>query len=350
MDTRKRIVGGVGGGLILALALLITALLSQPVDVSRAQTPQELLTNTGLENYYGIGGSNVVPLGWTLQTSIPIASAKQQWQFENTQYVGSWHLSTQSQVFTATAFQFVPGIKGGSPLRFSAFANIFTCNKQTSCIEGTSGRRTSDTGSGSKVRVGIDPTGGKDANSPNVVWSAFAQPWDSFQQITVDARSSTDAGVTVFLYATQDFPMLLNNVYWDNVSLTNLGPGGVVVGGATTTPVPVFAAFVTPQATQSDGSIVHTVREGDTLSSIAYAYGVTVTQIRELNGLAPDASVLFPGQKLTIRKGPEPIYVIVTNTPTGDAPILATPTATGSATVRPTFGPVIIKRSPTPAP
>ncbi|MFN8421236.1 MAG: LysM peptidoglycan-binding domain-containing protein [Anaerolineae bacterium] len=338
---------GVSGMILLAAVILLCISMTTPIQPLYAQAPQELLSNNGMDSYYGIGGSNVVPLGWTLTSSIPVATAKQQWQFENEQFGGSWHLSTIGAAFTAIGTQFVANVKKGTPLRFSAYANLFTCNQQTSCIEQSVGRRVSDRGSGAKVRVGIDPTGGKDANAATVKWSGFAQPFDAFGQVVIDARSENDAGVTVFLYATQDVGMLLNNVYWDNASLQVLGPGSGGGAGTDVPPPPAFAEFVTPQATQPDGSIIHIVREGDTLSSIAVAYKVTVTQIRELNKL-PVGAVIFPGQKLLIKKA-EAIYLIVTATPTGAAgSATETPRALPTSPVRPTFGPVIITKTPTP--
>ncbi len=48
-----------------------------------------------------------------------------------------------------------------------------------------------------------------------------------------------------------------------------------------------------------DGSIVHTVEEGDTLFGLALLYGTTVEEIKALNGLNSD--LLIVGQELLIR-------------------------------------------------
>ncbi|WP_376793443.1 LysM peptidoglycan-binding domain-containing protein [Thermoflexus sp.] len=48
-----------------------------------------------------------------------------------------------------------------------------------------------------------------------------------------------------------------------------------------------------------DGSIVHTVEEGDTLFGLALLYGTTVEEIKALNGLGSD--LLIVGQELLIR-------------------------------------------------
>lgn len=91
---------------------------------------------------------------------------------------------------------------------------------------------------------------------------------------------------------------------------------------------------------QPDGSIVHVVQEGETLATIAEAYGVSMAEIRALNGLAPTANLIFPGERLIIRIAPTP-----TETPT-ITPTVPRPTRTPTP-VTPTRTPVPTR---TPAP
>ena len=62
--------------------------------------------------------------------------------------------------------------------------------------------------------------------------------------------------------------------------------------------------FVSPQNVRPDGSIIHVVQAGDTLSSIAYAYaefGVTAESIAALNeGLKPNSRFLQLGQEIVV--------------------------------------------------
>ena len=121
----------------------------------------------------------------------------------------------------------------------------------------------------------------------------------------------------------------------------------------------LLAATQTPQ---SDGTIVHTVRKGETIDSIAAAYGVSVQQIRDYNNI-PSGGVSL-GQRLLISiayptklpanatfvivtstNTPNPSlvhFVIVTATYTPNASELATtvvpPTATALANVTATPG------------
>jgi LysM repeat protein len=58
--------------------------------------------------------------------------------------------------------------------------------------------------------------------------------------------------------------------------------------------------FVVAQGEQEDGSIVHIVQSGDTIDSIAVAYGVTRLQVMELNNIT-DPRIIVVGQELIIR-------------------------------------------------
>lgn len=53
----------------------------------------------------------------------------------------------------------------------------------------------------------------------------------------------------------------------------------------------------------ADGSITHIVDYGQTLVQIALAYGVKVAEIRTLNGMAEDNTLIYPEQKLIIKAG-----------------------------------------------
>lgn len=107
----------------------------------------------------------------------------------------------------------------------------------------------------------------------------------------------------------------------------------ISAGQAQPTSVPQTAlATSTPR---SDGSIAHVVGYGESLWSIAIAYGVKIDEIRALNGLAAGATDIYSGQKLLIR-GPGTV------TATLEAPAsTATPTRTAAptATLRPTRTP-----------
>lgn len=92
------------------------------------------------------------------------------------------------------------------------------------------------------------------------------------------------------------------------------------------------------QPPQRDGSIVHTVQQGDTLSTIAFAYGVDINQIRQLNNLSANSNNIIIGQKLLIRPAAQ-----ATTAPTEDTASAVAPTITPTPTeipVTPTLPPI----------
>ena len=118
-------------------------------------------------------------------------------------------------------------------------------------------------------------------------------------------------------------------------------PAAATPGGPT--PIPIY--MVQTATPKPDGSVVHTVRSGQTLIGIAIAYGVTVNQIKELNYLTSD--VIYEGDLLLIQRAgtPNPTATsTATTTPTRAASPTRNPTRTPTATASP-----IVTRIPTQA-
>lgn len=100
-------------------------------------------------------------------------------------------------------------------------------------------------------------------------------------------------------------------------------------GGGTPGQPPIGYGIVTPVEKvepNEEGNYVHEVKTGQSLWSIAVAYGVTIKEILAWNNL-PAGYVLWPGDKLTIA-GPES-RALVTPTPRGNVSVAA-PDADGS--------------------
>ncbi|MCL4561504.1 MAG: CAP domain-containing protein [Chloroflexi bacterium] len=102
-------------------------------------------------------------------------------------------------------------------------------------------------------------------------------------------------------------------------------PPGAPFPGTENTPLP-FSPLVT-STPAADGSVTHIVQYGETLVQIADAYGISIHDLLVLNGLTT-TSVIYPNEKLIIRKG-------VTPTPTGTATVPPTRTPRPTATRRP---------------
>ncbi|MEZ4668719.1 MAG: LysM peptidoglycan-binding domain-containing protein [Anaerolineae bacterium] len=300
---------------IRALALLVLIVFVSSMVVQAQDSP---LVNGGLEEgsfgqYTGRRGGEFpiyLPGGWNYWFAAPSGDRINNGSRTSIQphpgpgpspYEGQRALNISCGYFTCTTaiYQQVGNIQAGSNIGASAWSQVKACNLGggTSCG--------SSPASGAQTRIGLDPTGGADPNNPAVVWSAWVTPHDQWlqQSVSVTATGST---VTVFLYSTQGNIADLNKTYWDAVVMS----GAIVAAGAAQTPgaptatlaptAPPYVAFVVPQGEQPDGSIVHTIQQGDTLDSIAYAYGITRTELMQLNNLQ-SANFIFPGQKLIVK-------------------------------------------------
>lgn len=333
--------------LSLALVAIFLLALCAPLLHSTAQG-SNLLQNPGMENPYTGQGlpTQTAPSGWRLWYSGPQVVSFP--HTDTTQVHGgsvAWNFNKGFEVFTAGGYQQVSGIKPGSLMRALVYGMLYTCNdRSTSCINGQ-GQRVSDRASGAYFKVGIDPSGGTDPNSAQIVWSNSTGSFDAYGAVGVDATACNTV-VTFFFYTSQALPMALNNAYFDDASIVvqqesttsgtvTCGSPGSGGGAAPTSAVPtqVIVPFVQrQQGEQPDGSIIHTMVAGDTLASIAVAYGTTLDEIRRLNGFKPgEGGFLQIGTKIIVRGPTKPTDVplpTIDPNATQPVPVAALPTAT----------------------
>ncbi len=165
-------------------------------------------------------------------------------------------------------------------------------------------------------QVGIDPTGGTDPFSSNIVWSAPAYNYDTYKPVGPVQATVGDAGVvTFFTRAFGKWQLKHNDAYWDDASLV-LVTGGETPTPTTAPPPPTSSVPPTPMYTPTplpDGSIVHIVQAGDTLFGIALTYGVPLDELRRLNAgtLGPN-DLLSIGQKIVIATSPNAVQATPT--------------------------------------
>lgn len=70
-----------------------------------------------------------------------------------------------------------------------------------------------------RQQVGIDPTGGTDWQSPDIVWSDARMQYDEFGEFVIETTAQADQ-ITVFLRSAASVPVKHNDVYWDDALLT----------------------------------------------------------------------------------------------------------------------------------
>ena len=230
--------------------------------------------------------------------------------------------------FTAAVYQQV-NVPQDSNVSASAFAFLRTCN-----IPQGADKCTSAGDANPFTRIGIDPNGGTNPFDSDVVWSANAAPHENWGQMNISATATGDT-VTLFLYSTQQWPAEINNVFWDDASLSIGGSGGIAApapGAPTPLPTaPPEVPFVNAQGEKADGSIVHIVQAGDTIDSIAVAYGKTREEILALNNI-PNPRFIQIGQEILVQPPTAPETPEVTDQPDSAAASSAEPNSVNAAT------------------
>ncbi len=230
-----------------------------------------------------------------------------------TEYAERVHQGTRAQKYfsfngqhEAGLYQQVSNITPGTWLRFSAHMITWSCmasaERWNHCPTGSR----SNNPAPMHTKVGIDPTGGTNPWAATVIWSPELSAIDNWTLFAVEAQA-VNSTVTVFTYSRADWDdhiyRVHNDVYVDTAALVVIGETPPPAQDAPPAAVPQPVEYIPgPTATpQPDGTVVHTVRSGDTLFAIALDYKVPPEQITTLNNITT-ASLLAIGQELVISR------------------------------------------------
>jgi LysM repeat protein len=221
------------------------------------------------------------------------------------QYFSFWSTHKAGLRQTAT-------VPANSVLLFTVFGQAWMTEADNSDVSDRSGTP--------NMQIGIDPTGGTNPYSPNVVWSGYQQPFDAYVQFSVQAQAQGDK-VTVFTFSapsvnpnSPDYGFKHNDIYWDDASLVVVGAGAPAPaapapsgGGGGSAPAPAAPQYVPgPTATpDAEGIIYAEVQAGDSIWALAARAGLTIEEILEMNGLTRN-DVLRPGDLLKVGSGEPP--------------------------------------------
>jgi LysM repeat protein len=343
------------GALVLALPIgLVTARSVQPQS-------GELLTNPGFEDPFGAGVAHgwqawyLTPDGVNYPTScgnnapetckpygIPHYNPTQPQDARvpprsiagNAQKWGASYYT-----YIAGVYQQVGGLTPGAQLQFSAFTQAFNCSNDQGCFSDAGRYGYSYEAGQNSVRVGIDPTGGTNPFSSNIVWSSYANPLDAFVQQSVAAVAQSDTA-TVFVWSAPQYAQKHIETFADNASLVVTGQGptptATTQGAQPTQP----AGTAAPTTTISPDAATYTVVAGDTLTLIAQRFNLTLDQLLTLNpGLTGD-SVIQVGQVINVSgQAPTPAATTTATTATTVATTAPTATPQPSPTLAPSATP-----------
>jgi len=198
-------------------------------------------------------------------------------------------------------YQVVDGVRPGMTLRFSIYMHAWSATK----LHGLEPNPHFSFGqTGMHMKIGIDPTGGTDPWSKDVIWSPEEDVYDKFERYEVQAVARSNK-ITVFTHSRPENPMEHNDVYLDDAELIVVGGGGSS-GPVMVNPPPAMVAVEGKPAAFNGGRISHIVKPGDTLFAIALQYGVPVDQIMALNGLKPDSHIEIGRELIIALPQPKP--------------------------------------------
>lgn len=149
--------------------------------------------------------------------------------------------------FQGGVYQQVPNIPVGARLRFELWGMTWSCDNQS---KGNCAGATSGDPSPMHFRIGIDPTGGTDPFSPEIVWSPEQNAYDDWHHFQVEAVAKNST-VTVWVYTYPDYRSQDNNVYLDDASLIIVAPPPTATKRPTNTPSKTPLPTLTPTPTET---------------------------------------------------------------------------------------------------
>ncbi|NLX09362.1 MAG: LysM peptidoglycan-binding domain-containing protein [Chloroflexi bacterium] len=323
--------------LLCALLLATAGLELLTPTPAAAYQGANLLQNPGFEEpYVTLNGDPTLRVAnswqpWSLPPGSSTAiNARPEYRAAPANRVRSGSAAQEYNTFFAThtggLYQRVP-VSPNTPLQFSVYVYIWSSANFAD-------PNVSENPNDVRVRVGIDPNGGTDGTSPNIVWSSDQEFYDQYRQLSVSATSRSTA-VTVFIRSAPQGFVGSTNIYVDDAVLAPQGQAGptatlpgpsptpdfdVPTQEGTVTPFPTSvppptSAFPTtpapvptqrPPATATpvlpgdfDTTITYVVQRGDTVIGLAQRYNSTVDAIARVNGLS-NAGLIYVGQTLLI--------------------------------------------------
>jgi hypothetical protein len=237
----------VGRILLITGLLMLTALLVNPLSAVLADCPGNAMTNGGFEGGFSLRGASEVEVaeGWTPwwqdgpftedgMNRRPEYKPEDAARF-GTRRVREGNFAQKWGNTYAThhggVYQQV-SVPANSQVTLTAWAQSWSSNEDDPA---------KSVGGQYALSVGIDPTGGTDWSSPNVVWSARDNTLDTWVQLSVQARAQGST-VTIYLRGDAEWRSKHNDAYFDDICLTYTAP----TKPPTDTPGPTDTPTITP--------------------------------------------------------------------------------------------------------
>ena len=191
--------------------------------------------------------------------------------------------------FDAGLLQEYEGVEVNSWLRFSASAWVWS-SKLDDPLQ-------SEADGDVFVQVGIDPDGGTDGESEDIVWSEITyELYDGWRDFVVVTQATAET-ITVFIRVLVGQPVRNNFVWLDDTKL--------YLDAFDEDVVTSLAQSVGPPPLPTRIPVYHVVQAGETLDDVAAHYGTSVESILTANNLS-GAHLVHTGNQLLIPGGAQP--------------------------------------------
>ena len=285
--------------LVAALVLALAPLPSLAAPPFQGDCPGNLLVNAGFEDGFSTRGAGEVEVAngwepwWINGTPAETADGflrRPEYKPENVHVFGTRrvHSGTFSHKWFTTFSTHEGGIlqqvsvPAGSQATFSAWVQSWSSSHHDPGTVVDPGNY--------RISVGIDPTGGKDGRSPNIVWSQEVVQYNTWLELSVTAKAQAGT-ITVFLRGRPEYRTQFNDSYWDDTCLTIVRPTPRFTNTPrpTSTPVNTPTPSNTPTLTPSPTPVVGSI------SVLAY-------QDDNANSRREDGEALIPGVDLRVRR------------------------------------------------
>ena len=296
---------------VLGIVLLTLVLmpLASPTPAALADCPGNILANPGFEEGFSERGAGEVTVanGWTpFWDPGPLSIGGHECGNMRPEFKGEdgarygyrrIHEGHWAQKWfnsyghhRAGIYQQV-NVATGSKLSFSAWVEAWSSQADDPAIS---------TDGGYTAKIGIDPTGGTDRNSPNVVWSPDSQPLDTWVQLKVEATAKAGT-ITVFLFGEPQWCLKHNDVYFDDTCLVAQAPPPPPTARPqpTNTPAPTNTPEPTPTDTPPPSPTPTDTPEA-TPTPIVGAIRVLTFEDRNGNGTRDAGEPLLVGAQVAL--------------------------------------------------
>jgi len=218
----------IASAIVIGFGLL---LVGQPVAAGPLAQGCEGLANIGFEDGFSERGSGEVTVanGWhpwwqdgpfqeNGYNRRPEYKPESIYRFGDRRVHSGGHAQkffTTYSTHNAGIYQQVHNIPRGTKCTFSIWAQVWSSqyHDPTTVVDPGNYR----------VYVGIDPTGGTDWSSPNVVWSEPRIEYNTWMNLSVTAVAKANT-ITVYARGQPEFRDRFNDSYWDDACLTLVRP------------------------------------------------------------------------------------------------------------------------------